>query len=495
MTENELIKQRIEKIKLLKERGINPYPYKFDRKNYSDEILKKYKNLKKDEVTNSIVKVAGRLVTKRIMGKASFGHIQDQNGRIQFYIREDDVGKENYSVFKKLIDIGDFIGIEGNVFRTKMGEISVWTKKYVLLCKAIRTLPEKWHGLQDPEIRHRHRCLDLIMNPDVKKVFILRGKIISAIREYFEKNGFLEVEIPLLQPVYGGAKAKPFKTYINAFHMDMYLSISPELYLKRAVVGGLENVYTICKNFRNEGVDKTHNPEFTMMECYSAYKDYEDMMKITEEIYNYVAKKVLGTTKIEYQGKKINLSAPWKRLTMIDAIKKYAGVNIKDMADEEIKKVLEENRIELEEGYNRGLAIEAIFEELVQPKIIQPTFITNHPKETSPLCKQWRKDPDYLERFEPFINGCEVGNGYTELNDPILQRKLMVEQAKKLKRGLEAHPLDEDFLIAMEYGMPPTGGLGLGIDRMVMFLTNAPSIRETIMFPTVKPREKTYSET
>lgn len=488
--ENNLIQQRLQKLDSLRQSKINPYPYSFPRKDYSSDILEKFKDLQKEEKTGNKASIAGRIVSLRSMGKATFGHLQDQKGKIQFYLREDALGEENYKLLKN-VDLGDFLGIEGTIFRTKMGEISVWAKKIELLCKSLRPLPEKWHGLQDNEIRFRNRSLDLIANPDVKKIFLLRSKIISAAREFLDEAGFIEVETPALQVMYGGANAKPFKTHINAWSMDLFLSISPELYLKRLVVGGMENVYTICKNFRNEGVDKTHNPEFTMMECYKAYVDYEEMMKLTEDLYNYVAKKVLGTTKINYQGIEIDLKKPWPRMSMIEAIKKYAKVDVESMGDDEVKEILDEHNIELKEkGYNRGLAIEALFDSLVSDKMIQPIFITDHPKETTSLCKVNRKNPELIERFEPYIMGWEIGNGYSELNDPILQKKLLEEQATKLRGGMEeAHPMDEDFVLAIEQGMPPTGGLGLGMDRMVILLTNSLSIREVILFPIMKPEK------
>lgn len=488
--ENALIQQRLQKLQNLKERGINPYPYSFPRKEYSADVLEEFKKLKKEERTNKKVSVAGRVMTLRIMGKASFAHIQDQKGKIQIYVRENDVGEEVYKIFKKT-DMGDFVGVEGTVFRTKMGEISVWVKKFELLCKSLRPLPEKWHGLQDHELRFRNRSLDLTVNPEIKNTFILRSKIIAAIREFLDKKGFLEVETPLLQVIYGGANARPFVTHINAWDIDLYLSISPELFLKRLVVGGMENVYTICKSFRNEGVDKTHNPEFTSIECYKAYVDYNDMMVLTEDLYTYVTKKIIGTTKINYRGVEINLKKPWPRLTMYDALKEYARIDVKNMSDDNIKELLRENNIKLEGEYNKGLAIQALFESLVETNLIQPVFLIDHPKETTPLCKAKRNNPALVERFEPYIMGWEVGNGYSELNDPIVQRELLEEQAKKLRGGMaEAHPMDEDFIRAIEQGMPPAAGLGLGIDRMVMLLTNSTSIRDVILFPIMKPEQK-----
>ncbi|MBI2667934.1 lysine--tRNA ligase [Candidatus Woesearchaeota archaeon] len=486
--EHRLISQRKQKLQELRKNNINPYPYKFDKKNDAKEILENFKKLKKEEKSKEKVSIAGRIMSLRIMGKVSFGHLQDFNGKIQFYVKEDELGREKYKIFTKL-DIGDFIGINGTAFRTKRGEISIWVKKLELLSKSLRPLPEKWHGLKDMEIRYRKRYLDLLMNQEVKDVFLKRSKIIKAIREFLDSKGFKEVETPLLQQLYGGANARPFKTKINAYDMNMYLSISPELYLKRLIIGGFEKVYTICKNFRNEGVDKSHNPEFTMLELYWAYADYNDIMNITEDLILYVAKKVNKTTKIKYQGKNIELKKPWKKLTMKDSIKKYLKINIDKLNDDEIKDYLRNNNIEYEGEFNRGLAIELIFESLVQDKLIQPIFIIDHPRETTPLCKPKRGDNNIIERLEPYINGWEIGNGYSELNDPILQRELLEKQSKQRIVEEENHPVDEDFINALEYGMPPTGGLGIGIDRLAMILTDSPSIRDVILFPIMKPEK------
>ena len=480
--EEALIQQRLQKLEELRKLNIEPYPYSYNKTHNASEILKL--KLKKEEKTKKIVNLAGRITSLRIMGKASFGHLQDQTAKIQFYIREEDV--KNYNIFKKLIDIGDVIGISGFVFKTKTNETSIWVKSFQLLTKSIRPLPEKWHGLQDIEIRYRQRYLDLIVNPEVKDVFIKRFEIIKAIREFFEKQGFVEVEIPVLQPIYGGANARPFKTHINAWDLDLYLSISPEIYLKKLVVGGLEKVYTICKNFRNEGVDRTHNPEFTMLESYQAYVDYNEVMKLTESLYEYVIKKILGTTKIKYQNNIIDLKTPWKRLTMYEALKKYLSLDLENMNDSEIKKALKKFDLEYYH-YSKALAIDLLFS-LVGPKLIQPVHIIDHPKESTPLCKLKRGNKELIERFESFINGWEVSNAYSELNDPILQKKLLEEQEKKGRGGDEEyHPMDKDFIKALEIGMPPTGGLGIGIDRMVMLLTNSKTIRDVILFPTMKP--------
>ena len=486
--EHRLIAQRKQKLLELRKNNIDPYPYRFDKKDNAKDILEKFKKLKREEKTKDKVSTAGRIMSLRVMGRATFGHLQDSTGKVQFYVKEDEIGKRNYDLFKKF-DIGDFIGVKGLVFRTKKGETSIWVKKLELLAKSLRPLPEKWHGLKDIELRYRQRYLDLLMNQDIKEIFLKRTEIINVIREFLNSNGFIEVETPLLQQLYGGAIAKPFKTKINAYNMDMYLSISPELYLKRLIIGGFERVYTISKNFRNEGVDKSHNPEFTMLEFYWAYADYYDIMRLTEDLIFYVAKKINKTTKIDYQGKKIDLKKPWQRLSMKNAIKKYLRINIDKFDDKEIKNYLRANNIEYEGEFNRGLAIELIFEHLVQDKLIQPIFIIDHPKESTPLCKPKRGNDHLIERLEPYIYGWEIGNGYSELNNPILQRELLEEQAKQRIVEEEKHPLDEDFIKALEYGMPPTGGMGIGIDRLTMILTNSATIRDVILFPIMKPEK------
>ncbi len=486
--EHRLVAQRKQKLDELRKNNIEPYPYKFNKKDNSKDLLDKFKKLKKEEKTKDKVSLAGRIMSLRVMGKVSFGHLQDSSGRIQFYVKEDEIGKQNYKLFKKF-DIGDFLGINGVVFKTKRGETSIWVKKLELLTKSLRPLPEKWHGLKDMETRYRQRYLDLLMNQDVKEIFLKRSQIINAIREFLNSKGFIEVETPLLQPLYGGASARPFKTKINAYNMDMFLSISPELYLKRLIIGGFEKVYTISKNFRNEGVDKSHNPEFSMLEFYWAYADYNDIMEITEDLVNFVAKKVNKSTKIVYQSKNIDLKKPWKKLSMKNAIKKYLKINIDKFDDKEIKNYMKGNNIEYEGDFSRGLAIELIFETLVQDKLIQPIFITDHPKESTPLCKPKRGDHHLIERLEPYIYGWEMGNGYSELNDPELQRKLLEEQSNQRLIDEENHPIDEDFIKALEYGMPPTGGMGIGIDRLTMVLTNSPTIRDVIFFPFMKPEK------
>lgn len=482
-----LRKIRLQKLEKIKKAKVNPYPHKY-KVTHTIETAKK----EKGEVV-----VAGRIISFRTHGKATFADLVDGTGKIQIYFKFDDLGKEKYEFLENL-DIGDFLGVKGEVFTTHVGEITVLVKEYTLLTKSLRPLPSTWYGLKDVEERYRKRYLDLLLNPPVKKIFEARTKIISAIREFLDGRGFLEVETPTLQAIYGGAAARPFTTHHNALDYDFYLKISDELYLKRLLVGGFEKVYEIDKDFRNEGVDKTHNPEFTMMECYWAYADYEDMMKLTEDLYNHVAKKVLGTAKIQYQGTEIDITPPWQRLTMHEALKKYADIDVEKLTNAEIKNLLKKHNLKYEDrpsltgvaaGFNRGIAIATLFE-LVEGKLIQPTFITDYPKETTPLCKLHRQNPELIERFEPYILGWEVGNAYTELNDPLLQREFLEEQVKAQKSGdEEAHPLDEDFIEALEYGMPPTGGLGLGIDRMIMLLTDSPNIREVILFPTMRPEK------
>ena len=485
--EQAVIKDRYKKLDEIRKLRINPYPYKFEQKNHASEILEKYKKLKPAEHTKDRAAVAGRLMTIRRMGKISFAHLQDESGKIQLLVKED--SKEAHSLLQ-LLDAGDFVGAEGVVFTTKTGEITVEVKKLTLLCKSLYPLPEKYHGIQDQELKYRKRYLDLIMDPEKKKIFMMRSKIVSAIREFLDKKGFVEVETPILQTIYGGANAKPFTTHHNALDFDLYLKISPELYLKRLIVGGFEKVYDMGKNFRNEGMDKTHNPEFTMLEFYQAYADYNDMMDLFEELYIFVAKKILGKTQLEYQGRKIDLKAPWKRMPMIDAIREHAKIDVTKYSDKEIKDFVNTYSLQIEGDLTRGAIISALFEELVEDKLIQPIFIIDHPKETSPLTKVHRKNPVLIERFEPFINGWEVGNAYSELNDPIDQKERLKEQAEQLRAGFEeAQPMDEDFIRAIEYGMPPTGGVGVGIDRMVMLFTNSATIRDVILFPTMKPEK------
>ena len=485
LDENHLIKIRKEKLEELKKQGKNPFEIrKYNRTHTSQDVKDNF-----EELENKDVSIAGRIVVKRIMGKASFCHIQDMQGKIQSYVSINDLGEANYSEFKTY-DIGDIIGITGFVFKTKTGEISIHAKNVILLAKSLRPLPEKFHGLKDTELRYRQRYVDLIMNPEVKETFIIRTKIITEIRKILDEKGYLEVETPVLNTIAGGATARPFVTHHNTLDMDMYLRIATELYLKRLIVGGFDKVYEIGKDFRNEGMDIRHNPEFTMIELYSAYEDYNDMMDITEEIVTKVAKNVAGKEIVNYQGTDIKLASPWKRISMIDAIKEATKIDFNKInTDEEAIKVAEEKGVELEEGKKtRGYIINAFFEAFVEENLIQPTFIYDYPVEISPLTKRKPSDPRLVERFEFFIGGREYGNAYSELNDPIDQYERFLDQVKQREAGdEEANMMDDDFVQALEYGMPPTGGLGIGIDRLVMLLTDSASIRDVLLFPTMKP--------
>lgn len=487
MAENHLIKERLGKLKELVNWGVNPYPYTYQRTTTCAALQKKYEALTAGDKKDDTVKIAGRIMAVRDMGKVQFLTVQDETTTVQVYVRKDELG-EQYKVIKKL-DIGDWVGAEGTIFKTKTGEVSVHASSCELLTKSLRPLPEKYHGLKDKELRYRQRAVDMIMNPQVRTAFRQRATIIQTVRKVLIGKDYLEVEVPLLQTTYGGGDAEPFVTKINAWNMDMFLSISPELYLKRCIVGNLGNVFTITKNFRNEGVDRTHNPEFTMMECYKPYTDYNEMMDLVEEIYEQAALAVHGKTTFTYGEHEIDVKRPWPRLTMYDAIKEYAGIDdIKSYSDDQIKALLKEHKIKLEHGYVRGLAIAEIFEELCEDKLIQPVHIIDHPKETTVLCKAHREDPDLIERFESYIMGMEICNAYSELNDPQIQRKLMKAQEERGRGGdLEAAPMDSEYVETMEYGMPPAGGLGVGIDRMVILLTNSESIRDVILFPTMKP--------
>lgn len=488
--DNVLVQERKDKLKKLRELGIEPYPYSFERTHNSAEVIKKYSKLTIGDKVEDKVTVAGRIIQLRRMGKATFAHLQDGHGRVQVYFREDDM-PEKYHLLK-LFDIGDIIGCTGTIFKTKMGEVTIYVKDVELLTKTLLPLPEKFHGLKDPELRYRMRYVDLIMNPDVKEVFVSRAKVISTIRKYFDEYGALEVDTPCLQTVYGGAAAKPFKSHLNALNMPIYLRISNELYLKRLIVGGFDSVYEFARDFRNEGIDRTHNPEFTQVEMYEAYVDYEHMMKHVETIYEKCSLAVNGSTKFKFGEHEIDVKAPWPRLKMEDAINKYAGLtdvpDISKASDEELKEIIKNYNIDVKGELTRGMMIETIFEELCEDKLIQPVFIIHHPVESTPLCKTLRDgDETRVERFEPYICGMEIANGYSELNDPIRQKQLLEEQAEQLRGGAEeAHPYDEDFVRAIEYGMPPTGGVGIGIDRMVMILTNSQSIRDVILFPFMK---------
>lgn len=492
---NQLVEIRKEKIEKLKEMGFNPFPYLFERTHQSQEIKDNFDNLEGKEVA-----VAGRIMAIRAMGKASFCHIQDMTGRIQLYIQRDSVGEDVYQMFK-ILDIGDHIGIKGTVKKTKTGEVSVFAGKLELLSKSIRPLPiakekeEDGHKVvydqfADKELRYRQRYTDLVVNPDVRETFIMRSKIISAMREILNENAFLEVETPVLQPIYGGAAARPFTTHHNTLDTTLYLRIANELYLKRLIVGGFDRVYEFAKDFRNEGMDRFHNPEFTQVELYVAYKDYNWMMDFVEKIFNHIALKVLGTTKITFNEHEIDLKAPWKRISILDSIKEYTGVDVNNMSEEKLRDVAKDLNVEVAPEIGYGKIIDEIFGEHVEPKLIQPTFIIDHPVEMSPLAKKHRKTPGLVERFEPIIGGKEVGNAFSELNDPIDQRARFMDQMALKDRGdEEAQVLDEDFLRALEIGMPPTAGLGIGIDRLTMLFTNQSSIRDVIFFPQMRPEK------
>ena len=481
LTEQEIIRRQ--KLQQLLDAGQNPYLLThFPVTHRSAEILSGFDALEGQEVT-----IAGRMMSRRVMGKASFAHLLDGEGDIQFYVRRDDVGEEAYAAFKQW-DIGDIVGVTGLVFKTKTGEISVHAQRITLLTKSLKVLPEKFHGLQDTDLRYRQRYVDTIVNPEVRDTFIKRSKIISAVREFLDGRGFLEVDTPVLQTVEIGAAAKPFRTHHNALDIDMLLRIETELYLKRLIVGGFEKVYEVGRIFRNEGMDATHNPEFTSVETYQAYVDYHEVMEMVEQLYEFVAIKATGSSDITYQGQVIHLKAPWKRITMADAVKEACGVDWTAwQSDEEARAEMERREIHVEKSATRGDCLAALFDEYVEATLVQPTFITDYPVEISPLAKRKPENPALTERFEFFITGHEMGNAFSELNDPIDQRRRFEEQvALRASQGIHAE-IDEDFVTALEYGMPPTGGLGFGLDRMVMLMTDSPTIRDVLLFPTMKP--------
>ena len=484
---HQLLKVRREKLKELQENGKDPFQItKYDVTHHSADIKDNFDSLEGQQVS-----VAGRMMSKRVMGKASFCNVQDLKGNIQSYVARDSVGEEDYKGFKRM-DVGDIIGIEGTVFKTKTGEISVHATKITLLSKSLQILPEKFHGLTNTDIRYRQRYVDLIMNEDVKDTFIKRSKIISSIRRYLDSQGFLEVETPMLVSNAGGASARPFETHFNALDEDFKLRISLELYLKRLIVGGMERVYEIGRVFRNEGLDTRHNPEFTLMELYQAYTDYNGMMDLTENLYRHVAQEVLGTTQIVYNGVEMDLGKPFERITMVDAVKKYAGVDWNEVkTTEDARKLADEHHITYEKRHKKGDILNLFFEEYVEEHLLEPTFVMDHPIEISPLTKKKPGNPEYVERFEFFMNGWEMANAYSELNDPIDQRERFKAQEEQLAQGdEEANTTDEDFLNALEIGMPPTGGIGFGIDRMCMLLTGAAAIRDVLAFPTMKSLDK-----
>ena len=483
---SELKKVRLEKMYELRSMGRDPFGQRFERNTLTKPIIEGF-----EQWENQTARVAGRIMSKRRHGKAGFAHLQDIAGRIQLYFRRDDLGEEQYELYKKL-DIGDLVGIEGRVFRTQKGEISIHVESMVYLSKSLHPLPEKWHGLKDVELRYRQRYLDLIVNPEVKEVFIKRSQIIKEIRNYLDDKGFLEVETPMMQPIPGGATARPFITHHNALDMDLYLRVAPELYLKRLLIGGLEKVYEINRSFRNEGISTRHNPEFTMLEIYQAYADYEDMMALTEELISRVVLKVNGSMQVEFEGQVIDFSTPWKRVQMLEAIKEHTGLDFNTITDDEsARQSARALGLEIDDQASRGEVINEVFEARVEEHLIQPTFVYGHPVEISPLAKRNREHPELTDRFEVFIMQREIANAFSELNDPIDQKQRFVRQAAKRAGGdAEAHMMDEDYIAAMEYGMPPAGGLGIGIDRLVMLITGSPSIRDVILFPTLRPREQ-----
>ncbi len=484
--DNPLRAEKRKKLASLKEKGINPFPYSFERSIDALTARKKYEHLQSGEgAKEEKVTMAGRIMTKRPMGKAAFFTFQDQESTFQAYIRVQELSKEDAEAWD-LIDIGDIVGLSGFIFRTQKGELSIHCEKFQILTKTIEPLPDKYHGLVDTDLRYRYRHLDLIMSPETRKVFQTRSKIIQLIRKFLDDRGFMEVETPILQPVYGGAAAEPFTTHHNALDMKLYMKISPELYLKRLIVGGFDKVYDLNKNFRNEGIDRSHNPEFSMIEWYEAYTDYNYQMKQFEELVAYLAKEITGSYKVEYQGKEIDFTTPWKKLTLHDAIKEYGGYDVDKMSSAETFDALKKHGSERKGPGPKGEMIAELFELVAEEHLWQPTFIIDHPVEISPLTKMHRSKPGLVERFEPFVATMEIGNAYSELNDPEDQRKRLEEQDKQRSTNKEAHPMDEDFLHAIDVGMPPTGGVGLGVERIVMILTNQASIRDIIFFPTMK---------
>ena len=482
---NEQMQVRLDKMHKIEEKGLKPFGYRYEFTHRSGDVKENFDALSEAETE---VKLAGRVMAIRGHGKTCFMDMQDKDGRIQVYVRKDVLGEENYALIK-MMDIGDTVGVTGTVFRTHMGEVSIKAVALEMLSKSLRPLPEKWHGLKDVETRYRQRYVDLIVNPDVRDTFVKRSQIIRSVRDVLDSHGFLEVETPILNTIAGGAAARPFISYHNALDMQVYMRIAPELYLKRLIVGGMDRVYELGRVFRNEGIDNRHNPEFTSVEIYQAFADYRDMMDLTEEVVVKTAEKVLGTTKINYEGTEIELASPWKRISMIDAVKEYAGKDFTNVTDlEEARAMAKELNVEVEATWGVGKIINACFEEYVEDKLIQPTFITGHPKEISPLAKSNPENPEITDRFEAFIYGREICNGFTELNDPIDQRERFLKQVEERANGdEEANMMDEDFVTALEYGLPPTGGLGIGIDRLVMFLTNSSTIRDVLFFPTMKP--------
>ena len=487
---NELIRERYRKLQHLLRMGINPYVSRWEATDLARELHHRYREKTGADLEDSpiLVKMAGRIIALRHHGKASFAHLRDRSGEIQIYLREDQLGNEAYALLK-LIDIGDFLGVEGRLFRTRTGELTIWVHQFRLLTKSLRPLPEKWHGLTDTETRYRQRYLDLVANHEVAEVFHCRSRLIREIRQFFDQRGFLEVETPMMQGVAGGAAARPFITHHNALGIDLYLRIAPELYLKRLVVGGLERVYELNRSFRNEGISPQHNPEFTMLEFYQAYADYHDLMALTEELLPSLGRTVLGSEELTYQGQRIDLRPPWPRMTLMEALQKIGGLQEEALGDPERLRTIGASRgVAVKEGWGWGKILVELMEKLVGPHLVQPTFLLDFPIDLSPLAKQKEDDPRFVQRFELFVAGMEIANAYTELNDPQEQRRRFEEQLTAREQGdEEAHRMDEDYLRALEHGMPPAAGEGIGIDRLVMLLTDSPSIRDVILFPHLRP--------
>ncbi|WP_338752582.1 lysine--tRNA ligase [Bacillus sp. FJAT-52991] len=489
---NDQLLVRREKMQALREKGMDPFGKRFERTHSAESIISEFDQFSKEELEEkeATVKIAGRVMTKRGKGKAGFAHVKDLSGQIQIYVRKDAIGEEAYEVFN-MTDLGDIVGVTGTVFKTKVGELSIKVTHYEYLTKALRPLPDKFHGLKDVEQRYRQRYLDLITSPESQQTFVARSRIIQSMRRYLDEQGYLEVETPMMHSIAGGASARPFITHHNALDMELYMRIAIELHLKRLIVGGMEKVYEIGRVFRNEGVSTRHNPEFTMIELYEAYADYQDIMRLTENLIAHIAEEVLGTTTVPYGEHEVNLKPQWRRYHMVDAVKEYTGVDFwKEMTDEEARQLAKEHGIEYKETMQYGHIVNEFFEQKVEEKLIQPTFIYGHPVEISPLAKKNDEDPRFTDRFELFIVGREHANAFTELNDPIDQRERFEAQLKEREQGNdEAHEMDDDFIEALEYGLPPTGGLGIGVDRLVMLLTNSPSIRDVLLFPLMRHKE------
>lgn len=491
LEDSDQVQQRMLKLERMRERGIDPYPARARRSHTVAEALAAFEKTESGGGEGPTVQVTGRLRAIRVMGKSTFAHVEDGSGRMQIYFKQDTLGEEAYETFKRDFDLGDFIGVEGYLFRTRTGEVTVHTRSYQLLAKTLHPLPEKWHGLKDVETRYRRRYLDLIANEEVRQIFRIRTRIVTAMRRFLDEQGFVEVETPTLQPIYGGAMARPFTTHHNALDMTLYLRISDELYLKRLIVGGFDKVYEICKDFRNEGVSTKHNPEFTQMECYWAYADYNDMMWLTENMVAFIAEQALGSTQFTFQGHQVDVSPPWRRWSLRDAIRELTGIDYVDFPSlKELWAEVQRRRLPVSPQPTWGKLIDELLGEMVEPTLIQPTFIKDYPLDISPLAKAAPQDPQHVERFEIFVGGLESGNAYSELNDPLVQRERFEQQGLGAKAGdEEAHPMDEDYILALMHGMPPTGGLGVGVDRLTMLLTDQTSIREVILFPHMRSED------